>query len=114
MRLIDADAFVLNLRELKLVECTIRRDVSPRNSIRWWQYQTLIWFIDALIKTLKDPDRVPTIEAEPVKHGEWAMDYDCGAIVYVCSLCGEHYWTEYEHDKKPNYCPHCGAHMKEG
>lgn len=55
--------------------------------------------------------KLPKIDAEPVRHGEWAKDYDCGAIVYVCSLCGEHYWTEYEHDKKPNYCPNCGARM---
>lgn len=107
MRLIDADAFVLNLRELKLVECTIRRDVSPRNSIRWWQYQTLIWFIDALIKTLKDPDRVPTIEAEPVRYGRW-VGRDIDHMWLRCSLCGK------EAHGATTYCPNCGAHMKEG
>lgn len=104
MRLIDVDALVLKLRELKLVECTIKRDVTPRNSIRWWQYQTLIWFIDALIKNLKDPDRVPTIEAEPVKHGRWKS---VGLASLKCSVCG------YVDDHKMYYkgCPECRAKM---
>lgn len=46
-----------------------------------------------------------------VRHGEWSMDYDCGGYVLSCSLCDEHYWIEREDEKKPNYCPNCGAKM---
>ena len=111
MRLIDVDALVLELRELKLVKCTIKRDATPRNSIRWWQCQTLIWFIDALIKNLKDPDRVPTIEAEPVKHGRWVSDDS--DVLFHCSECETQISTswDYDCDEMWNYCPHCGAKM---
>ena len=44
--------------------------------------------------------------------GEWIVDYDSGSVVLSCSLCDEHYWVENEADKKPNFCPNCGAKMK--
>ena len=59
-----------------------------------------------------DLSYLPTIEAEPVRHGRWERkrhklfgnSYD-----YVCSACGCDYaLAEY------NYCPHCGAKMDGG
>ena len=44
----------------------------------------------------------PTVEAAPVRHGQW----ECGG---VCSECG---LDTAEH--KPNFCPHCGAKMDGG
>ena len=44
--------------------------------------------------------------------GRWAMDYDCGAVVYVCSICNDAYWVEFDTDPAPNYCPNCGARME--
>ena len=54
-------------------------------------------------------DGAPTIEAEPVRHGYWAIrpsgwsDYDC-----VCSKCGESGTPDYK------YCHNCGARMDGG
>lgn len=54
---------------------------------------------------------LPTIEAEPVRHGEWLTIIEANEYgepyqsgVY-CSECGE--TSIYE----PNYCPNCGARM---
>ena len=58
-------------------------------------------------------DETPTVDAMPVRHGEWLPIIEvneCGepyqSGVY-CSECGE--TSIYE----PNYCPHCGARMDE-
>ena len=48
---------------------------------------------------------LPTIEAEPVKHGHW-IDKQNGRWIYAeCSHC------KTVHDVKSNYCPNCGAQM---
>lgn len=58
-------------------------------------------------------DHVPTIEAEPVRHGRWirretVLDTEC-----KCSVCGykdfvpkhDNYWF------RRKFCPNCGAKM---
>lgn len=47
-------------------------------------------------------DKIPTIDAVPVKHGEWTIINGCVS----CSVCGEP-CMEF------NYCPNCGAKMDE-
>lgn len=61
---------------------------------------------------LHDIEQLPTIEAEPVRHGEWQHlehnKYRCTACeraCYVETIMGE---PSYE------YCPHCGAYMDGG
>ena len=108
MRLIDADAFVLKLQDVK-TNCIIRRDVSPRNSCRWHNFQSILLFLGAVIGKLNDPDFTPTIEAEPVRHGRWEWR---GGIPW-CSNCGEMppgYSYEGDVNTTP-YCPNCGAKM---
>ena len=60
-----------------------------------------------------DVKEVPTIEAEPVRHGKWRkVDYQIfvGKGTFVdaleCSVCEE---PNYE---MSNYCPRCGARME--
>lgn len=52
----------------------------------------------------------PTIEAEPVRHGEWVMKEILVKSPFAknayCSECLEE--TAYTH----NYCPNCGAKMR--
>lgn len=50
---------------------------------------------------------VPTIEAEPVRHGRWKVDSRTG--MSFCSEC----W-DYAVETDTNYCPNCGAKMDGG
>lgn len=52
--------------------------------------------------------RIPAADARPVVRGEWVED-DYGFI--HCSICGTE-WDEPEHPKT-NFCPSCGADMRE-
>lgn len=62
-------------------------------------------------------DRMPTIEAVPVVHGEWIDNTGCLDSVrkYKCSNCGKkpitnmHYVTILS-----DFCPNCGADMRKG
>lgn len=51
---------------------------------------------------------LPTIEAEPVVHGNWGEPFkiDAKHIGYKCSKCGCYGVPGW------NYCPNCGANMK--
>lgn len=60
---------------------------------------------------------IPTIEAEPVKHGrwEWYVSPIClsGDLYYRCSVCGESDPWRMTTRGHANYCPNCGAKMDE-
>ena len=57
----------------------------------------------------------PTIDAAPVKHGEWKYSenvYD--ESTWICSICKEP-WTLIDGTPQENgmkYCPSCGAKME--
>ena len=63
----------------------------------------------------------PTIDAEPVKHGEWEEketylnEGDCEITEWQsarCSVCGKYHTTPYMYYfDKYNFCPNCGAKM---
>ena len=86
MRLIDADALAKNGWVLE------RHGVS-----------------NTLIGRMSIAD-VPTIEAEPVKHGRWIehIDHEMLTGYDECSVC--HFGTI----GQSNYCPNCGAKMDGG
>lgn len=48
----------------------------------------------------------PTIDAQPVRHGQW--NYDLPNAYFRCSECLMMYRDN------PNYCPRCGAKMDGG
>ena len=50
----------------------------------------------------------PTIEAEPVRHGDW-VPYPSDQY-RKCSVCGIEY-AKFELLLKYKYCPNCGAKM---
>ena len=53
---------------------------------------------------------MPTVDAVPVRRGKWLKE-DRGHVEYsaVCDKCGyDTFWCE-----KSNFCPHCGADMRE-
>lgn len=84
MRLIDADAIITKLE----------KDIDKRN-LHW-----LSFFIDEI-------EEIPTIEAEPVKHGKW-IPCKTADYVFCCSACGYGYT-----DNRLSYCYDCGARMEE-
>lgn len=53
--------------------------------------------------------KAPTIEAEPVRHGDW-VKYPHGSGIY-CSECHKKRRYKDIHDE---YCPNCGAKMDGG
>ena len=95
MRLIDADAM---------------REEWLENGQNEYVYDT-----NAVLDSI---DEQPTIEAEPVRHGEWDASgrytFPDGSLAVRCSECGcdleEHEYKEYWW----HYCPVCGAKMDGG
>ena len=57
---------------------------------------------DAVKRTV---DKVPTVDAEPVRHGRWKVVDGAEPRRYGCSICKKLSWTE------DNYCSYCGAKM---
>lgn len=88
MRLIDADAAIEKLREY-ITE--MESDVYYGSNLGIPE--------DYICEAIED---VPTIDAEPVRHGEWI--YGENDIPH-CSECGK------EPKEISQYCPHCGANM---
>lgn len=100
MRLIDAD-------ELKAkVEAMVEHKIQE-SDYDYGRNQILDYVADILIED------APTIEAEPVKHGEWKYyHYKDINDVYVgvceCTVCKQREYSEHK------YCPNCGAKMDKG
>lgn len=111
MRLIDADALIAYIKK------------RLRNEM------VIAWLCRII-------GEVPTIEAEPVRHGRWIerLDGDCEFVHHMCSECKADAFFQYiiEADWDENidgewynrgdeitgieefltdYCPHCGAKM---
>jgi len=96
MRLKDADTII------EKIECLFK-DLKSTEDFMGIGYNHGVGDSIATIKKL------PTIEAEPVKHGKW----DMSSGVAVCKACGkaprEFYIANSEHW---HYCPNCGAKME--
>lgn len=101
MRLIDAewleDLLLMHEQNARAIEASGRK-VS-------------FTYADGIRTGYADVGLCPTIEAEPIKHGQW-INVNDGKwnTVYVlkCSCCGEIDTRMYVTD---NYCPNCGAKM---
>ena len=71
-----------------------------------------------LMDAIGEIERVPAVEAKPVRHGTWEIcrktlktDFATLTGTYpTCSLCG---YVECGVDKSTPYCPGCGAKMDE-
>ena len=85
MRLIDADALRKNIIGVYMAAYSCRdEDIA-----------------DMMEDVLYEIDTAPTVDAEPVRHGNW--------MGTVCSACGKSTSFYYDCD----YCPNCGAKMEE-
>lgn len=55
-------------------------------------------------------NQIPTIEAEPVKHGRWIPTDRLGGMDwYCCNAC-----SQYNATYRSPFCPNCGARMDGG
>jgi hypothetical protein len=59
------------------------------------------------VMSVDDLEYLPTIEAEPVRHGRWIDGTSRGSYSIYCSYCGSHKETICPSE----YCPNCGARM---
>lgn len=61
-------------------------------------------------------DNIPTIDAEPVRHGKWIERKNYPGLAYHCSECNyKIYGRPYQNTYlivPYNFCPNCGAKMK--
>lgn len=55
---------------------------------------------------------LPAADVAPVVHGRWEEADDGDGV--VCSICREDFCTIYLETERFNYCPNCGAMMKDG
>ena len=91
-------------------------DLIDRNELLEYQYHSDGWDdetqkFDSLVVDVADIKNVPTVEAEPVKHGKWMwkrffITKHCTIPKVVCSVCNI---TNKQYTSP--YCPHCGAKM---
>lgn len=87
-RLIDADALKTEARKLE--------NIGDNDFERGF-----CWGVDEVVNLI---DSAPTVDAEPVRHGQWVVNNHYGVI--QCSSCRYgRVWGG------GNYCSYCGAKM---
>ena len=111
MKYVDADALADRLENLAYDD--------------WNQGIRLTW-ADActdLARIVRDD--IPTVDAEPVRHGMWAKTSNAGQDIIFCSECGYELprvnsfdpqfdlFPKLKSIDKTAYCPNCGCKMDE-
>ena len=103
---------IINLLEILIGQTEAVGDSAQDDKIEE-NLMTLIdvtnWCLDGIMQSSEIEEamhrfvNLPTIEAEPVRHGRW--EYKHFSSEPHCSLCLAEYPIE------TNYCPNCGAKM---
>lgn len=105
MRLITTENVIAIIEEKQKALCPVdgRQYVYGDDRIR----------LDAWDEILGVIDNIPTVEAEPVRHGKWLKrktnTNEPQETFICCSHCG--YPVSYHWCGDYNYCPNCGAKM---
>lgn len=102
MRLIDADAFVREMSDRigEAIKWQVNAIADRNKEIEIRAEQAIITFCEASLTAKK----MPTIEAEPIRHGKWIYT---GFLEVKCNNCG----NVFHELEDINYCPNCGAKM---
>lgn len=61
-------------------------------------------------------DSLPPADVRPNIHGHWevvSLGYGDNAYICECSECKDTVWVYVDADRKFNFCPNCGADMRE-
>lgn len=69
--------------------------------------QTPLTSVEVLRLAIRRVNKLPAVDAEPVRHGKWIYREEGLTYWWECSIC-----SDYESKKTP-YCPNCGARMDE-
>ena len=78
------------------------------NALRQTMESNLYWGLDSDGAVLDTIDDAPTVDAVEVVHGRWERLKELpNAALHYCSICG------YPEIRTCNYCPKCGADMRE-
>lgn len=56
---------------------------------------------------------IPTADVQPVRRGKWTSVFDIGTVCNQCGYDIEEYGYDVRTDGEPNFCPNCGADMRE-
>lgn len=108
MRLIDADAAANKIMR----EAEIHADEIGDGTVA---------IMIVFARAMRDENNFPTIEAEPVRHGQWKWADGYVGTTAECSVCGLSPMGFYslpmdQIGRLPEYkyCPRCGARMDGG
>lgn len=110
MRLIDADK-AIGLLKTRLYETALNNTTVYCDASQLYKEcadnRIEVWI-----------DEIPTVEAEPVRHGHWVDDgerygLDHELAMWECDQCGETIWAYLKDPRRWNYCPQCGSKMSE-
>lgn len=68
------------------------------------------WIVENVLLRIEE---MPSLDAEPVRHGKWEVHEAFGYMDMTCSVCGWLYEYYAGLEEEWNYCSHCGAKMDE-
>lgn len=101
-RLIDADAAMLEYHKLmdQLIKSTTKPDID-REAL-------------SLLAGTSVISKAPTVDAAPVVHAKWEMDYSWHGHCRCSNCHGTSIEAEWLNRYMWPYCPNCGAQMNRG
>ena len=95
---------------------------SRLDSIDQMSYLSLSWqkldiMRDAIRDAIDDIEEVSTADVQPIRHGRWIDIHEyCKMNGYIPSGVAVYYWCSEcmkEEEKTSDFCPNCGADMRE-
>jgi hypothetical protein len=87
---------------------TMNDDLISRQAVTDLIIENDPWWCEGMTRTIFDGiNRLPSVDAVPVKHGKWIQvgHIEHMQIVYKCSACNGQTIVD------GNFCPNCGARM---
>lgn len=88
----------------------IDKEVALKEMCEMCYYHTSQDFVCRKCNVYELLEKQPAVEAEPVRHGHWIWFESEGTFFHLrkCSECGD-----IKAQEETNFCPNCGAKMKE-
>lgn len=86
-------------------ECMIVKKDSVKMNNRGWRLEST---------ALESVKNIPTADVQPVMRGKWIKQEEPYVNTYECSNCNRWFTIEDEipEENNYNYCPNCGADMR--